>query len=128
MALIKCPECGKEVSDKAAACIHCGYPIASNAQHQQEQVVKVLKNVYTPTSPAPAPVSPGISKKFSLFSADNEHVNLECTTCGKIYTYSRTKYFSKVTSDFCIPTAEIRCANCGNTASAYSQILPKQRI
>ena len=27
MALIKCPECGKEVSDKAAACIHCGYPI-----------------------------------------------------------------------------------------------------
>lgn len=27
MALIKCPECGKEVSDKAVACIHCGYPI-----------------------------------------------------------------------------------------------------
>lgn len=25
--LIKCPECGKEVSDKAQACIHCGYPI-----------------------------------------------------------------------------------------------------
>ena len=27
MALIKCPECGKEVSDKAAQCIHCGYPL-----------------------------------------------------------------------------------------------------
>lgn len=27
MALIKCPECGKEISDKANACIHCGYPI-----------------------------------------------------------------------------------------------------
>ncbi|MBQ7171101.1 MAG: ribosomal protein L7/L12 [Clostridia bacterium] len=26
MALIICPECGKEVSDKAAACIHCGFP------------------------------------------------------------------------------------------------------
>lgn len=26
MALIKCPECGKDVSDKAPACIHCGYP------------------------------------------------------------------------------------------------------
>lgn len=27
MALIKCPECGKEISDKAPACIHCGCPI-----------------------------------------------------------------------------------------------------
>ena len=27
MALIKCPECGKEVSDKAPACIHCGCPL-----------------------------------------------------------------------------------------------------
>ena len=27
MALIKCPECKREVSDKAEACIHCGYPI-----------------------------------------------------------------------------------------------------
>lgn len=27
MALIKCPECGKEVSDQAAQYIHCGYPL-----------------------------------------------------------------------------------------------------
>lgn len=32
MALIKCPECGTEVSDKAASCPRCGCPInvASN--------------------------------------------------------------------------------------------------
>jgi len=29
MALIKCAECGKEVSDKAAACPGCGAPIAA---------------------------------------------------------------------------------------------------
>jgi hypothetical protein len=28
MPLIKCPECSKSVSDKAAACPHCGHPIA----------------------------------------------------------------------------------------------------
>ncbi len=28
MALIKCPECGKEVSDKAQSCINCGCPLA----------------------------------------------------------------------------------------------------
>lgn len=25
MALIKCPECGKEISDTCSNCIHCGY-------------------------------------------------------------------------------------------------------
>lgn len=29
MALIKCPECGKEISDKAAACPNCGCPISN---------------------------------------------------------------------------------------------------
>ena len=29
MALIKCPECGKEISDKAGACPNCGCPISS---------------------------------------------------------------------------------------------------
>ena len=28
MALIKCPECGKEISDKASICVNCGYPIS----------------------------------------------------------------------------------------------------
>ena len=32
MAIIKCPECGKEVSDRAAACPGCGYPINQGAQ------------------------------------------------------------------------------------------------
>ena len=27
MAMINCPECGKEISDQAASCINCGYPI-----------------------------------------------------------------------------------------------------
>lgn len=29
MALIKCPECGKEISDKSEICIGCGFPIKS---------------------------------------------------------------------------------------------------
>ena len=32
MALIKCPECGNEISDKASACINCGYPISEYAE------------------------------------------------------------------------------------------------
>ncbi len=39
MALIKCSECGREISDKSAACIHCGCPISVSkpAQPQPEQ-------------------------------------------------------------------------------------------
>ena len=29
MALISCPECGKELSDATPACPHCGYPLSS---------------------------------------------------------------------------------------------------
>ena len=30
MALVKCPECGKEISDKAVSCPNCGCPILKN--------------------------------------------------------------------------------------------------
>lgn len=30
MALINCPECGKEISDQVKVCPHCGYPIRKN--------------------------------------------------------------------------------------------------
>lgn len=29
MALIKCQECGKEISDSSKVCIHCGYKLKS---------------------------------------------------------------------------------------------------
>lgn len=35
--LINCPECGREVSDMASVCIHCGYPIHAMNRQKQEQ-------------------------------------------------------------------------------------------
>ena len=32
MALIKCPECGKEISNYAKECNQCGYPLSSNLE------------------------------------------------------------------------------------------------
>ena len=31
MALMRCPECSKEISDQAAACPHCGYPVSGGS-------------------------------------------------------------------------------------------------
>lgn len=36
MALIKCPECGHEVSDQAETCPNCGYALKSNAEPQPQ--------------------------------------------------------------------------------------------
>lgn len=45
MALFNCPECNKSVSDKAKACIHCGYPLEEMRGEQTElkEEVKVVK-------------------------------------------------------------------------------------
>lgn len=55
MALIKCAECGKEISDKSEVCIHCGYPIKkevvkeeivmddSEVESQEEQFFTICK-------------------------------------------------------------------------------------
>lgn len=45
MALIACPECAREVSDQAPACIHCGFPLQPRAPvdarpHQQRHKTK----------------------------------------------------------------------------------------
>lgn len=40
MALIKCKECGHEVSDRASACPNCGCPIAGETPEPQNDVVE----------------------------------------------------------------------------------------
>ena len=44
MALIACPECAKEISDKAAACPHCGHPMkdSQNAATKDSPVAKAM--------------------------------------------------------------------------------------
>lgn len=43
MALIKCPECKQEISDKAKQCIHCGYLLEGYKIEANE--METLKNI-----------------------------------------------------------------------------------
>ena len=45
MALIKCPECGKEISDRAASCPNCGCPISSMGSYQVEPKQEEVKQI-----------------------------------------------------------------------------------
>jgi Zn finger protein HypA/HybF involved in hydrogenase expression len=46
MALIKCSECGKEVSDKAVCCPGCGCPVGSSANESVDlgEVIKIYRH------------------------------------------------------------------------------------
>lgn len=45
MALIKCPECGKEISDKAINCPNCGFPInLVEVETEQDRIIVRGKN------------------------------------------------------------------------------------
>lgn len=71
MALIKCPECGKEISDKAAACPNCGYPIASEKQGDNPQLSPVSgARDYAPQEmKAKKPLKKGDKILISIFAA-----------------------------------------------------------
>lgn len=45
MALIKCSECGKEISDKATVCMNCGNPVDTSVNFEQESNANVKNTV-----------------------------------------------------------------------------------
>ena len=71
MALINCPECAQQVSDLAAACPDCGYPLNSNhgrsvdapvhrkARPAARRPVPVVSSPTPPASPAALPTLTG---------------------------------------------------------------------
>ena len=54
MSLITCPECGKKISDKAAACPNCGLPAEffhSTGERNEDNLVKETSQSYIPDVP-----------------------------------------------------------------------------
>lgn len=42
MALINCPECGKEISDQVSNCPNCGYPLKKNKSNNSKKVIVLV--------------------------------------------------------------------------------------
>lgn len=57
MALIKCPECGKEISDKSPACIHCGFPLEATEPKENVNGIVALFEAYAANSASVGDVS-----------------------------------------------------------------------
>lgn len=73
MTLIVCPECKKQISNQANACVYCGYPIASKKQQKLYHIRR-------------SSAQKSDSKKFHQFLMGNFHMSVdEANACTKYY-------------------------------------------
>ena len=79
--LIKCPECQREISDKAKQCIHCGYPIGeicnveedAKQQNEDEKYIDLISNLEIKFEKfVSQPYSP--NKKFEIFVSQHKGI------------------------------------------------------
>lgn len=121
MALIKCPECGNNVSDKASVCIHSGYPLTPQKEEKpQIQVTTTLRQVQSANSPTIRSLAP-----FYLYSQKPDIVYLRCGKCEKVYGF-KSMYFSRISEDSCVPNTPVICPNCQNGCSQGEQIKKRE--
>ena len=99
MALISCPECEREISDKAEACPQCGFPIAKELAPRLPETVDCLD--CKKTVPFDDQVCPhcGLfnSQKYAILEALNptdelepvrqEDTAIKCPKCGSKNAY-----------------------------------------
>ena len=121
MALIKCPECGKEISDKATICIGCGFPIK---EYLEEKTVNVCNE--------------NTNKKCSYCGSENVDEDGYCDDCGmKIHPVQKEKSEHKTADinneDYTIcpkcgfynKVGVFKCIKCGHHYSMSEYIVLK---
>lgn len=138
MALIRCPECGKEISNKAEACPNCGYPIAGLGKAKRitneyavllenagVNKVKVIRDVREVT---------GLGLKEAKEMTENvphvviDKISLEAATAIKNAFEDDGAIVSVVSSDdkntkiaVAKEANKIRCPRCGSTQITTGQ-------
>lgn len=143
MALIKCPECGKEISDKSRTCIHCGYPFESDniikingTEYSTELFKKLLENTELKNQievmqfliantdcefqTAKATVNKIVETKkipqvLTLQPKPKEDLNkVKCPKCGSTNITAGQRGYSLVWGFAGSGSTVNRCANCGH--------------
>lgn len=89
MALIKCPECGKEISDSAKKCIHCGKVIHPGSTGKKVGKIFLIIGI----------VSTLGSLIYTMATAD-ERLRLNAYALTHNNYYPTSYYISSFLSDF----------------------------
>lgn len=108
MALIKCTECGKEFSDKAATCPNCGCPT--------EYVIQAIENARKETE----------SKKCPFCGSEDIDADGYCNECGmKIPVEKKTEEQNTEPEQRPEPGFYVKCPKCRAYNPTGTFICPK---
>ena len=109
MALISCPECERQISDKAVVCPHCGYPVRELRQAPPTKVPEQPPTTPPPEKPAELEVPLALRVKWvnGIFSTTIEH---KCPICGRSLRGNTDQAGQYVSCPYCkrryrLPTA-----------------------
>lgn len=144
--LIKCPECGKDVSDKAPACIHCGFPLnnlhkkniclVDGAEHDMTEFIdsymgltdsekkelyeNTLKHYNGHREIASSNVTQTLRKINEHFNWWNDYKGNDRSYLADKFTLDyidhNFQYFEFNTADIPDPSKTVRCPKCGSTS------------
>lgn len=149
--LIKCPECGKEISDKSKQCINCGFPLDNIEETKQndnlyklalinynkgkgsktvsllrELTQRTLSDVYNGMRSLPYEFLSGINHERAveiqnIFKAVDAEVQLIVDESGQPNKFVNYMYFNYDNIEKPRDKNTIQCPKCGSTAITTGQ-------
>lgn len=125
--LIRCPECGKEISDKATACPFCGCPKSEWAMKDEPAEKNETGKMPESDSDEAKNVFPFCVTKYDVFS-----IHLRCNRCGNSFETDPGNVKTEL-DRISFPNG-MTCAQCGTFVGAgsfyeedRSSIIPKSQ-
>lgn len=116
MALINCPECGKEISDKAKMCIHCGFPlddlqtaICDNEDFaNEEEKQRLIERAYKEISADPQKEKQFYEQRYKNLNSSNI---VKCPKCGSTQIQMVQRKWTPIMGIFTNKVDRV-CMNC----------------
>ena len=79
MALIKCPECGKEISDRAKMCIGCGFPLDEYLAESKKESASTEENIENEYASSESKIEkkPVVDETFNIEMPTGDYIRME---------------------------------------------------
>lgn len=129
MALIKCPECGKEISDKATVCVGCGFPIQEYIKEENSKPKEIPCPYCSELTPSDSDYCGACGMRLTPYlgkvknaPSDNKQSPIKLGRVKDCHVGSKTKSFNGVYRYTLLgEKQEVYCPRCGSSNCSHYQ-------